>query len=92
MSNKMLELVTFRDRGSVVVEHRTIYGTTRTTVGAVREFSNESDAKRLKEAAESIRKHWSFDEQQQHTHSWHDREDFIEKVLPGLLGAYQGRT
>lgn len=34
---------------------------------------------------EILRKHWSFDNNQQHTHTWHDREDFIEKVLPSLL-------
>jgi hypothetical protein len=31
-----------------------------------------------------LRSYWSFDEAQQHTHSWHDRENFIER-LPEML-------
>lgn len=38
-----------------------------------------------KEFAEELRKWWSFDDGQIHTHSWHSREDFIERKLPGLL-------
>lgn len=37
------------------------------------------------EFADVLRQWWRFDDCQQHTHSWHDREDFIEKRLPGLL-------
>lgn len=32
-----------------------------------------------------LRKWWSFDDSQQHTHSWHSREDFIKDKLPTLL-------
>lgn len=32
----------------------------------------------------ALREWWSFNEQQQHTHSWHTREDFIEK-LPAII-------
>jgi hypothetical protein len=32
-----------------------------------------------------LRKWWSFDDYQHHTHSWHSREDFIEKKLPSML-------
>jgi hypothetical protein len=35
--------------------------------------------------AEELRKWWRFDDRQQHTHSWHDREDFIERKLPELI-------
>ena len=35
--------------------------------------------------AAELRKWWSFSDRQIHTHSWHDREDFIEKKLPELL-------
>jgi hypothetical protein len=35
--------------------------------------------------AEILREHWSFDARQQHTHSWHSREDFIQDELPKLL-------
>ncbi len=35
--------------------------------------------------AAELRLHWSFDDAQRHTHTWHDREDFIAKVLPALL-------
>lgn len=35
--------------------------------------------------AEELRKWWSFNDHQIHTHSWHTREDFIEKRLPELL-------
>lgn len=45
----------------------------------------ESDAKRIEELRQfiedrvgSLRNWWSFDEAQQHTHSWHSREDYIE--------------
>ena len=34
---------------------------------------------------DQLRKYWSFSQSQQHTHSWHDREDFITKRLPELL-------
>lgn len=37
-----------------------------------------------KELSRELRDWWSFDERQQHTHSWHTREDFIER-LPKLL-------
>jgi hypothetical protein len=40
---------------------------------------------RLKLIADELRKWWSFDDRQQHTHSWHDRENFIERKLPELL-------
>jgi hypothetical protein len=35
--------------------------------------------------AEELRKWWSFDDRQIHTHTWHSREDFIVEVLPGLF-------
>lgn len=38
--------------------------------------------------ASELRKWWSFDGGQMHTHSWHSREDFIEKKLPELLRRY----
>lgn len=37
--------------------------------------------------ANELRKWWSFDDRQFHTHSWHAREDFIKDRLPDLLGA-----
>jgi hypothetical protein len=37
--------------------------------------------------AEVLRCYWSFDNGQQHTHSWHDREDFIRGRLPAMLAA-----
>lgn len=27
-----------------------------------------------------VKKYWMFDENQQHTHSWHDRADFLEEA------------
>lgn len=36
--------------------------------------------------ATELRKWWSFDDGQMHTHSWHSREDFIKDKLPQLLG------
>lgn len=38
-----------------------------------------------KEFAEVLRRWWSFNDMQRHTHSWHSREDFIERELPKLL-------
>jgi hypothetical protein len=37
------------------------------------------------EFAAELRKWWSFNDRQGHTHSWHCREDFINIVLPKLL-------
>lgn len=34
--------------------------------------------------ANELRKWWSFDDHQRHTHSWHSREDFIGNKLPSL--------
>ena len=42
-----------------------------------------SDA--VRDFAAELRQWWTFDNQQQHTHSWHSREDFIQKRLPALL-------
>lgn len=42
----------------------------------------------VEEFAAELRKWWSFDDHQQHTHSWHSREDFIEKQLPKLLAEF----
>lgn len=35
--------------------------------------------------ADELRKWWRFDNEQQHTHSWHDREDFISQKLPAII-------
>lgn len=40
-----------------------------------------------KRFAAELRKWWSFDDGQMHTHSWHSREDFIERKLPELLSS-----
>jgi hypothetical protein len=37
--------------------------------------------------ADELRKWWSFDDRQFHTHSWHTREDFTKEKLPELLAA-----
>jgi hypothetical protein len=37
--------------------------------------------------ANELRKWWSFDGGQMHTHSWHSREDFIEQKLPEMLSS-----
>jgi hypothetical protein len=39
-----------------------------------------------------LRKWWSFDDRQLHTHSWHSREDFIEQKLPGLIDEIRRST
>lgn len=39
------------------------------------------------ELGTDLRKWWNFNDAQQHRHSWHDREDFIDKVLPKILEA-----
>lgn len=39
------------------------------------------------EAREKLRRWWSFSDNQNHTHSWHTREDFIEKELPMLIAS-----
>lgn len=47
--------------------------------------SGPSDS--VRHFAEVLRKWWSFDDNQQHTHSWHSREDFIKRELPKFLAA-----
>lgn len=27
-----------------------------------------------------MKEHWTFDENQQHTHTWHDKQDAIQKI------------
>lgn len=49
------------------------------------EAAKKHHAMRVRAFAEELRKWWSFDDRQHHTHSWHTREDFIEKKLPELL-------
>lgn len=44
-----------------------------------------ADTEKWKAFADELRKWWSFDDGQMHTHSWHDRENFIERKLPSLL-------
>lgn len=39
----------------------------------------------VEEFAAELRGWWRFDEAQRPIQSWHTREDFIQKVLPGLL-------
>lgn len=41
----------------------------------------------VREFANVLRCYWRFDSGQQHTHSWHDREDFIRDRLPAMLDA-----
>lgn len=40
---------------------------------------------RKRKFADELRKWWSFDHGQHHTHTWHGREDFIANKLPALL-------
>jgi hypothetical protein len=39
---------------------------------------NETLRKFIHEKRSDLRQWWSFDNNQRHTHSWHQREDFIE--------------
>lgn len=36
----------------------------------------------LRDFINTLREWWSFDNGQVHTHNWHSREDFIQRVLP----------
>ncbi len=45
----------------------------------------QTTARRMAKIVPELRKYWSFSDGQQHTHTWHSREDFIFKVLPDLL-------
>lgn len=45
----------------------------------------DQQAGAVKLFATELRKWWSFDNAQQHTHSWHTREDFIANQLPALV-------
>lgn len=46
----------------------------------------------IREFANELRKWWSFSAEQRHTHSWHSREDFIEKKLPALLASFSSKA
>ncbi len=52
-------------------------------------LAEEDHAKRIdamcRRFARELREWWSFNDQQIHTHTWHTREDFIEKMLPKLV-------
>ncbi len=37
----------------------------------------------------TLRSWWSFDNHQQHTHSWHERERFIDIELPKMFSDFQ---
>lgn len=47
--------------------------------------NSDGESRRLDEFAAELRRWWRFDNYQIHTHSWHDRENFIERRLPELL-------
>lgn len=36
--------------------------------------------------------HWSFDNSQQHTHSWHDKQDFMEAWRAKIAGLRSGAS
>lgn len=38
----------------------------------------EAEKTLVKKISDRLRLHWSFDEYQSHTHTWHTKEDFIE--------------
>ncbi len=38
---------------------------------------------------EDLKDAWSFNKHQQHTHSWHDKQDFIEKWTAAIARARQ---
>lgn len=41
-----------------------------------------TNATGLRDFINTLRNWWSFDNGQVHTHNWHSREDFIQRVLP----------
>lgn len=41
----------------------------------------------LTELPDKLREWWSFDSGQQHTHTWHDREEFVENLRERIAEA-----
>ena len=44
-----------------------------------------AENERLRAACEMVLKRWTFDNYQQHTHSWHDRSDCFDVIRTALL-------
>lgn len=44
----------------------------------LKETVEKAERRGAERAVELVKKYWTFDEDQQHTHSWHDRADFLE--------------
>jgi hypothetical protein len=51
-------------------------------------MSKRPEEMAIEKFAAELRKWWSFDDRQFHTHSWHAREDFIGQKLPELLAGF----
>lgn len=59
----------------------------------IAEKIQEAEKRGREEAVELVEKYWTFDENQQHTHSWHDRADFLQVAKNLELQAqYRPRT
>lgn len=46
--------------------------------------AKDAEIERLKAACEMVLKRWTFDNDQQHTHNWHDRTDCTEAIRAAL--------
>ena len=47
--------------------------------------ARDAELARLREAVEMVRKRWTFSNDQQHTHNWHDMADCFEAIHKALL-------
>lgn len=78
------------DAGCVCGGHQLVRDAALTIDAAIQRAVEAEMAKQIQDRrdfSEVLRRHWSFNDGQMHTHSWHDREDFIRDILPGLLAA-----
>ena len=48
-----------------------------------------SDTRDTEDIVDICRNYWRFDHSQQHTHSWHDREDFLRDHLVPFLRQHE---
>lgn len=53
-------------------------------INAVLAQEREQSRNRLSKLVIDLDEYWSFDNAQQHTHSWHDKQDFMERLRAEL--------
>lgn len=71
-----------------VAKMRGIHGDEPIRIKTALPWAEEALASRMliDDLVTAIEYHWSFDNAQQHTHSWHDKQDFLEAWRAKIAG------